>query len=64
MKKFFGLVLIFFMSFFQAQGNLQFNQTLLLNASSNSTAQWTVPAGKTVEVIKYWMLLPHLVFLS
>lgn len=50
MKIFFGLVLIFFMSFFQAQGNLQFNQTLLLNASSNSTAQWTVPAGKTWKV--------------
>jgi hypothetical protein len=50
MKIFFGLVLIFFMNFFQAQGNLQFNQTLLLNASSNSTAQWTVPAGKTWKV--------------
>jgi len=50
MKIFFVLVLIFFMNFFQAQGNLQFNQTLLLNASSNSTAQWTVPAGKTWKV--------------
>lgn len=50
MKILFGLVLIFFMNFFQAQGNLQFNQTLLLNASSNSTAQWTVPAGKTWKV--------------
>lgn len=50
MKIFFGLLFIFFMNFFQAQGNLQFNQTLLLNASSNSTAQWTVPAGKTWKV--------------
>jgi hypothetical protein len=33
-----------------AQGNLQFYQTLLLNASTNSTAQWTVPAGKTWKV--------------
>lgn len=50
MKIFIGLVLIFFVSSFKAQGNLQFNQTLLLNASSNSTAQWTVPAGKTWKV--------------
>jgi len=33
-----------------AQGNLQFNQTLLLNASINGTSQWTVPAGKTWKI--------------
>jgi hypothetical protein len=33
-----------------AQGNLQFNQTLLLNASNNAAAQWTVPAGKTWKI--------------
>lgn len=34
----------------KAQGNLQFNQVLLLNATSNNTAQWTVPAGKTWKI--------------
>ncbi|NDB36449.1 MAG: hypothetical protein EB023_14160 [Flavobacteriia bacterium] len=31
---------------FNAQGNLQFNQALLLNTMSNNQTQWTVPAGK------------------
>jgi hypothetical protein len=33
-----------------SQGNLQFNQVLLLNATANNTSQWTVPAGKTWKI--------------
>jgi hypothetical protein len=33
-----------------AQGNLQFNQVLLLSASANNTAQWTVPLGKVWKI--------------
>jgi hypothetical protein len=50
MKTFLFLLVLVFFGSFHAQGNLQYNQTLLLNASSNSTAQWTVPAGKTWKV--------------
>lgn len=48
----FYLVIIFlnciFLSF--AQGNLQFNQVLLLSATSNNSAQWSVPAGKVWKI--------------
>jgi hypothetical protein len=50
MKILYGVIFIFFISFFKAQGNLQFNQVLLLNATANNTAQWTVPAGKTWKI--------------
>ncbi|MFN4911774.1 MAG: hypothetical protein ACK444_07495 [Flavobacteriales bacterium] len=41
------LILFFFVSFLcKAQGNLQFNQALLLSATANNSTQWTVPAGK------------------
>lgn len=38
------------MGTFNAQGNLQFNQVLLLSASANNTTQWTVPAGKSWKI--------------
>ena len=50
MKTFLFLLVLFFFGSFNAQGNLQFNQTLLLNATANNTAQWTVPAGKTWKI--------------
>lgn len=51
MNKIFIFIIVLFAALnARGQGNLQFNQTLLLNATSNSTAQWTVPAGKTWKV--------------
>jgi hypothetical protein len=50
MKNLLFLAFIFLMGAFKAQGNLQFNQVLLLSASANNTAQWTVPAGKTWKI--------------
>lgn len=48
----FYLVFIFlnciFLSF--AQGNLQFNQVLFLSATSNNSAQWSVPVGKVWKI--------------
>jgi hypothetical protein len=46
MKNLLFIAFLFLMGTFKAQGNLQLNQVLLLSASANSTAQWTVPAGK------------------
>jgi len=50
MKTCLFVLVLFFFGLFNAQGNLQFNQTLLLNASNNAAAQWTVPAGKTWKI--------------
>jgi hypothetical protein len=33
-----------------AQGNLQFNQVLLLSATTNNAAQWSVPVGKVWKI--------------
>ncbi|MBM3164661.1 MAG: hypothetical protein FJZ80_04285 [Bacteroidetes bacterium] len=38
------------LNFCFAQGNLQFNQVLLLSASASNPTQWTVPAGKTWKI--------------
>jgi beta-galactosidase/beta-glucuronidase len=50
MKIFFGIVFIGLSVFMNAQGNLQFNQVLLLNATANNPSQWTVPVGKTWKI--------------
>jgi beta-galactosidase/beta-glucuronidase len=50
MKTFLFLLVLFFLGSYDAQGNLQFNQVLLLNAASNNSTQWTVPAGKTWKI--------------
>jgi hypothetical protein len=50
MKTFLLLLVLVFFGSFNAQGNLQYNQTLLLNASINGASQWTVPAGKTWKI--------------
>ena len=50
MKNILLIGFFFLMGTFKAQGNLQFNQVLLLSASANNTAQWTVPAGKTWKI--------------
>jgi beta-galactosidase/beta-glucuronidase len=50
MKNILFIGFFFLMGTFKAQGNLQFNQVLLLSASANNTAQWTVPAGKTWKI--------------
>lgn len=50
MKTFLFVLVLFILTSYNAQGNLQFNQVLLLNATANNTAQWTVPAGKTWKI--------------
>jgi hypothetical protein len=50
MKIFLFLLVLFFLGSYNAQGNLQFNQVLLLSASANNTAQWTVPLGKVWKI--------------
>jgi len=50
MKTFLFVLVLFILGSYNAQGNLQFNQVLLLNATANNTAQWTVPAGKTWKI--------------
>ena len=50
MKTFLFLLVLIFLGSYNAQGNLQFNQVLLLSASSNNTAQWTVPLGKVWKI--------------
>ncbi|NBN99606.1 MAG: hypothetical protein EBV19_10275 [Flavobacteriia bacterium] len=50
MKNILFIGFFFLMGTFKAQGNLQFNQVLLLSASANNTAQWTVPAGKAWKI--------------
>lgn len=50
MKNILFIGFFFLMATFKAQGNLQFNQVLLLSASANNTAQWTVPAGKAWKI--------------
>jgi hypothetical protein len=50
MKTFLFVLVLFILGSYNAQGNLQFNQVLLLNATSNNTAQWTVPVGKVWKI--------------
>ena len=50
MKTLLFVLVLFFFGLFNAQGNLQFNQVLLLSASANNTAQWTVPLGKVWKI--------------
>ena len=50
MKHLFVIFILFFFLNTNAQGNLQFNQVLLLNAASNNSTQWTVPVGKTWKI--------------
>ncbi len=50
MKTFLFVLVLFILRTYNAQGNLQFNQVLLLNATANNTAQWTVPVGKTWKI--------------
>ena len=50
MKTFLFVLVLFILGSYNAQGNLQFNQVLLLNATANNTAQWTVPVGKTWKI--------------
>ncbi len=48
-----NLLFLFFLLMslnFTAQGNLQFNQVLLLSATTNNTTQWTVPLGKVWKI--------------
>jgi len=44
----FCFILLSFYS--HAQGNLQFNQVLYLNANTDNTQQWTVPVGKVWKI--------------
>ncbi len=44
------ITFLFALNNFNAQGNLQFNQVLLLSATSNNSAQWTVPVGKVWKI--------------
>ena len=46
MKRFLFIVFLGLNLLGYSQGNLQFNQALLLNATANNSTQWTVPAGK------------------
>jgi beta-galactosidase/beta-glucuronidase len=50
MKIFLFVLVLFFLGSYNAQGNLQFNQVLLLNATANNPSQWTVPVGKTWKI--------------
>ena len=50
MKHLFVIFILLFFLNTNAQGNLQFNQVLLLNAASNNSTQWTVPVGKTWKI--------------
>lgn len=54
MKNLLFLVFFFLMGTFNAQGNLQFNQALVLESSAQTcTACWTVPAGKVWKVEQF-----------
>ena len=46
MKRFLVIVFLGLNLLGYSQGNLQFNQALLINATANNSTQWTVPAGK------------------
>jgi hypothetical protein len=49
MKTFLFLLVLFFLGSYNAQGNLQFNQVLVLDGNQN-TPTYTVPAGKVWKV--------------
>ena len=44
------IIFLFAINNFTAQGNLQFNQVLLLSATSDNSAQWSVPVGKVWKI--------------
>jgi len=44
------IIFLFALNNFTAQGNLQFNQVLLLSATTNNAAQWSVPVGKVWKI--------------
>ena len=44
------IIFLFVLNNFNAQGNLQFNQVLLLSAPSNNASQWSVPVGKVWKI--------------
>ena len=44
------ITFLFALNNFNAQGNLQFNQVLLLSATSNNASQWSVPLGKVWKI--------------
>ena len=54
MRTFFFLFAFLILGSFNAQGNLQFNQALVLESSAQTcTACWTVPAGKVWKVEQF-----------
>lgn len=50
MRKLIVIASLFCLVSIVAQGNLQFNQVLLLSSSTNNLSQWTVPQGKTWKI--------------
>ena len=44
------IIFLFALNTLYSQGNLQFNQVLLLSATSNNASQWSVPVGKVWKI--------------